>query len=154
MESWGVVFLGVIALGSLVQAGFLIGLALAGWRLAHRVDELSTRLDREIKPALENLTRVSRAAAEIADLATLQARRVDLLLADTVDKIEETTGVIQQLVVRPLKPLGGILAFLRGLQRGMEVYLQLGGGSVGPPGAPPVPPRRRSHTEDDEHLFI
>ena len=102
MESWGVVFLGLIALASLVQAGFLIGLALAGMRLARRVDELSARLDRELKPALDNLTRVSRAAAEVADLATLQARRVDLLLADTIDKIEETTGVIQQFVVRPL----------------------------------------------------
>jgi len=150
MESWGVFFLGLIALASLVQAGFLIGLALAGRRLAQRVDELSARLDREIKPALENLTRVSRAAAEIADLATLQARRVDLLLADTVEKIEETTGVIQTLLVRPLKPLGGILAFLRGLQRGMEVYRQLGRGMPGPPQAH----RRRSHTEDDEHLFI
>jgi len=149
MESWGVFFLGLIAFASLVQAGFLIGLVLAGRRLAQRVDELSARLDHEIKPALENFTRVSRAAAEIADLATLQARRIDLLLADTVDKIEETTGVIQQLVVRPLKPLGGILAFLRGLQRGMEVYRELGRGAPGPPLA-----RRRSHTEDDEHLFI
>jgi uncharacterized membrane protein YciS (DUF1049 family) len=61
-----------LALASLVQAGFLIGLALAGMRLARRVDELNARLDRELKPALENLTRVSRAAAEIADLATLQ----------------------------------------------------------------------------------
>ena len=119
-------------------------------RLARRVDELNARLDREIKPALENLTRVSRAAAEIADLATLQARRVDLLLADTIDKIEETTGVIQQFVVRPLKPIGGIFAFLRGIQRGLEVYTQLGRGAPGPPQAH----RRRSHTEDDEHLFI
>ena len=93
MESWGVFFLGLIAFASLVQAGFLIGLALAGRRLAQRVDALSAQLDREIKPALENFTRVSRAAAEIADLATLQARRLDLLLADTVEKIEETTGV-------------------------------------------------------------
>jgi len=151
MESWGVVFLGVIALASAVQAGFLIGLVVFGRRLARRMDELQLRLDREITPALENVTRVSRAAAEIADLATLQARRLDLLLADTIDKIEETTGAIQQLLVRPLKPIGGILAFLRGLQRGMEVYLQLGGGS-GAHGSHP-PPRRRSH-EDDEHLFI
>jgi hypothetical protein len=150
MESWGVVFLGLIALGSLAQAGFLIGLALAGMRIARRVDELNARLDRELKPALENLTRVTRAAAEIADLATLQARRVDLLLADTIDKIEETTGVIQQFVVRPLKPIGGVFAFLRGIQRGLEVYTQLGRGAPGPPQAH----RRRSHTEDDEHLFI
>ena len=146
MESWGVVFLGVIALASIVQAGFLVGLVIYGRRLAHRVDALQTRLDREISPALDNFNRVSRAAAEIADLATLQARRIDLLLADTIEKIEETTNVVQQLVVKPLKPIGGIVAFLKGLQRGMEVYLQLGRGGM--------PHRRRGHGEDDEHLFI
>ncbi len=155
MESWGVVFLGVIALAALVQAGFLVGLVVFGLRLARRMDEIQLRLDRDITPALENFTRVSRAAAEIADLATLQARRLDMLLADTIDKVEETTGVIQQLVVRPLKPVGGILAFLKGLQRGMEVYRQLGGraGQGGAPHAAPAPRRRHSH-EDDEHLFI
>jgi hypothetical protein len=157
MESWGIFFLGLIALAAVVQAGFLIGLVVFGLRLARRMDALQSRLDKEITPALENFTRASRAVAEISDLATLQARRLDLLLADTIEKIEETTGVIQQLVVRPLKPVGGILAFLRGLQRGMEVYRQLGGSvDPGASGAPPVPRRRRrsrSH-EDDEHLFI
>ena len=155
MESWGIFFLGVIALAAVVQAGFLIGNVVFGLRLARRMDQLQSRLDKDITPALKNFTRVSRAAAEISDLATLQARRLDLLLADTIEKIEETTGVIQQFVVRPLKPVGGILAFLRGLQRGMEVYRQLGGSAEhGAPGATPVPRRRGRSHEDDEHLFI
>jgi hypothetical protein len=145
METWAVVFLGVIALASVVQAGFLIGLAAYGRRLARRVDALQVKLDREIAPALASFDRVGRAAAEIADLATLQARRLDLLLADTIEKIEEATTAVQQLVVRPLKPIGAIVAFLKGLQRGIDVYLQLGRGGT---------PRRRGHGEDDEHLFI
>ena len=151
MESWGVFFLGVIALASVVQAGFLIGLVLYGRRVARRVDALQSRLDREISPALDNFTRVSRAAAEIADLATVQARRLDLVLADTIDKVEETTAVIQQVVVKPLKPIGGILAFLKGLQRGMEVFFEFDRGTA--LGRRPHPPRR-DHGEDDEHLFI
>ncbi len=149
MEFWRVFFLGVIALSAVAQAIFLIGVVVFGRRLSRRMDALQARLDRDFTPALDNFARVTRSAAEIADVATLQARRVDLLLADTIEKIEETTGVIQQFVIGPLKPIGGILAFLKGLQRGMEVYLQLGGRA---PGAHP-PPRRRSH-EDDEHLFI
>jgi hypothetical protein len=152
MESWGVLFLGVIALASVVQAGFLIGLVLYGRRLAQRVDALQVRLDREISPALENFNRVSRAAAEIADLATLQARRFDLVLADTIEKVEETTATIQQFVVRPLKPIGGIVAFLKGLQRGMEVFFRPDGSAA--PLGPRPHPRRRGHGEDDEHLFI
>jgi hypothetical protein len=145
METWGVVFLGVIALASVVQAGFLIGLVVYGRRLAHRVDALQVKLDREIAPALANFDRVGRAAAEIADLATLQARRLDLLLADTIEKIEEATTAVQQLVVRPLKPIGAIIAFLKGLQRGVDVYFQLGRAGAS---------RRRGRGEDDEHLFI
>jgi hypothetical protein len=151
MESWGVFFLGVIALASVIQAGFLIGLVVYGRRLAHRVDALQVRLDREISPALANFNRVSRAAAEIADLATLQARRLDLVLADTIDRIEETTATVRRLVVRPLKPIGGIVAFLKGLQRGMEVYFQFDRSA--PPEQRPHR-RRRGHGEDDEHLFI
>jgi hypothetical protein len=151
MESWGVFFLGIIALAAVVQAAFLIGIVIFGRRLAQRLDALQTRLDREISPALDNFRRVSRAAAEIADLATLQARRVDLVLADTLDKIEGVTATVQQLVVRPLKPIGGIVAFLRGLQRGMEVFFQADRGA---PLDRRPPPRRRGHGEDDEHLFF
>src|SRR5512144_1910065 len=120
METWGVVFLGVIAAGSLVQGAFLIALIVFGRRLSQRIDG-------DITPALENFGKVSRAAAEIADLAALQARRVDLLLADTVEKIEETTTLVQQLVVRPLKPIVSLLAFLKGVQRGVDVFLQVRG---------------------------
>jgi methyl-accepting chemotaxis protein len=151
METWGVVFLGVIALAAVVQAAFVIGLAVFGRRLGRRLDALQTRLDREITPALGNLTRVSRNAAEISDLATLQARRIDLLLSDTIEKIEETTTVVQQLVLRPLKPLAEILAFVKGLQRGLDVYFRLDRDRR--PHAPHVP-RRRGHPEDEEHLFI
>lgn len=152
MESWGVFFLGVIAVTSVVQAGFLVGLVVFGLRLARRLDALQARLDREISPALDNFNRVSRAAAEIADLATLQARRLDVALADTIERVEETTAAIQQFVLRPLKPVGGILAFLKGLQRGLEVFFHA------ERAAPPVHRRpvlrRRGHGEDDEHLFI
>jgi hypothetical protein len=151
MESWGLFFLGIIALAAVVQAGFLIGLVVYGRRLAQRVDALQVRLDREISPALDNFNRVSRAAAEIADLATLQARRFDLVLADTIEKIEETTATVQNFVLRPLKPVGVTLAFLKGLQRGMEVFFQHDRSA--PPAHRPHP-RRKGHGEDDEHLFI
>ncbi len=149
MNTWGVFFLGVIALASTVQGVFLIALMLFGRRLSHRIDALQARIDRDVTPALDNLGRISRAAAEIADLAALQARRVDLLLADTVEKIEETTTTVQQLVLRPLKPLAAVLAFVKGLQRGLDVYLRLDERRQRPTVA-----RRRHGAEDDEHLFI
>ena len=151
METWVVVFLGVIALSSIVQAGFLIGLMIGGRRVARRVDALSDRIDREIHPALDNLSRITRNVAEVTDLVTLQARRIDDVLADTIEKIEDTTDTIRRVIVKPLGPLVDIAAFFKGIRRGLAVYSQLGGLE----GQGRVRPGRRRHTTDeDEHLFI
>jgi hypothetical protein len=148
-ESWGVVFLGVIALSSLVQAGFLIGLAVAGRRLTKRLDTMQDRIDREIRPAMDNLARISRNFAEVTDLVTLQARRIDDLLADTIEKIEDTTTMIRRVVVRPLGPLVDLTAFLKGVRRGVEVYYKLRGLEKSRHRPPP-----RRVADEDEHLFI
>jgi len=147
MDTWGVVFLGIIAASAVVQAGFVIGLAVLGGRLARRLDVLQEKLDKELGPALQNLERVSRNAAEISDLATLQARRIDLLLVDTIEKVEDATSTVQRLVARPLRPVSHGLAIFRAVRKGFEVFSRLGGDPSS--GAP-----RRRHVEDDEHMFI
>ncbi len=149
MDTWGVVFLGIIAVASVVQSAFLIGLMLEGKKLSQRVADMQDKIEREIKPSLDNVTRVTRNLAEVSDLAVLQARRVDGLLADTIEKVEETTTLIRKVVLRPIGPLVDIAAFLKGIRRGLEVYQQLRGFErrerVG---------RRTSAEDDDEHLFI
>jgi hypothetical protein len=147
MEGLGVGFLGIIALSSLVQAAFIIGLALNARRLGRRVEEMHQRMDRDLRPTLESLSRISRNLAEVSDTAVLQARRIDGLIADTVDKIEDTTAVVRSFVVRPLGPLADILAFLRGVRRGIQVYSQYRGHDSAVRGS------RRRYSED-EHLFI
>lgn len=148
MQTWGVVFLGIIAVAALVQASFLIGLATTGRRLAHRLDALQARLDQELVPALQSLERFTRNAAEISDLATLQARRVDLMLVDTIEKVEDTTALLQRLVLRPLRPLSYGLALLRAVRRGIDVYLRLSRHAAADGAG------RRRHHEEEEHLFI
>jgi hypothetical protein len=148
METWGVVFLGAIAVATVVQAAFLTALAVAGLRLARRLDALQAQIDQQIAPALKGVERISRNAAEISDLATVQARRVDLLLADTIDKVEDTVAVVQRLVVRPLGPVANLLAVLRGVQAGIDVFLRLERAERPPASS------RRGQAEDDEHLFI
>lgn len=148
METWGVVFLGIIALAALVQASFLIGLAATGRRLAKRLDALQARLDQELVPALQNLERVTRNVAEISDLATLQARRIDLMLVDTIEKVEDTTTLLQRLFLRPFRPVSYGLAFLRAVRHGIGVYRRLSRHARSDGAG-----RHRQH-EDDEHLFI
>jgi hypothetical protein len=150
MESWGVAFLGVIALGSLVQTAFLIGILVMGRRLGRRVDEMQGRFEREMRPSLDSLSRVTRNLAEVSDLATLQARRIDEALADTLDKVQEATSNVHRFFVRPLGPLADVAAVIKGLRRGLDVYHRLSG--LDSP-RKRVPPRRHAAGED-EHLFI
>jgi len=147
MDSLGVTFLGVIALASVVQAGFIVGLMIYGRRLAQRLDELQQRLDREIRPTFENLSRITRNLSEVSDLAVLQARRVDDLLADTVGKIEEAMELVRRVIIRPLGPLAEITAFFKGIRRGLDVFHQLRGQDNQGRGS------SRRYVED-EHLFI
>jgi|RhiMetdeSRZDD1v2_1073273.scaffolds.fasta_scaffold582839_2 hypothetical protein len=148
MDTWGVVFLGIIALGSLIQSAFLLRIAMAGRELTRRFEELQERVDRDLRPTLDNLTRVTRNLAEVSDVAVLQARRVDDLLADTVEKIEGTTTLVKQVVLRPLGPLMDIAAFFKGVRRGLEVYQTLRGFDRR------ERPPRGGYADDDEHLFI
>jgi len=147
MESWGVVFLGVIAASSVVQAVFLIGLARAGQRLGRRVEELQRRVDQDLRPGLENLTRVTHSLASIADLAAAHAQHAGDVLSGAVDRVEETVALVQKMVLKPLGSLAEVMALLKGVRHGIEVYRQLGSA-------------RREHRgaarryQDDEHLFI
>jgi hypothetical protein len=148
METWGVVFLGLIAVGTLVQTAFLVRIVMAGRELSQRLVELQERVDRELRPTLDNLSRVTRNLAEVSDVAVLQVRRVDDLLADTIEKIEGTTTLVKQVVLRPLGPLVDIAAFFKGVRRGLEVYQTLRGFDRR------ERPPRGGYAEDDEHLFI
>ena len=147
-ETSGVtVLLAVIALSSLVQGAILLGLAWGGRRLARRVDELQGRVDRDIRPALDSLTRVSRNLAETSDLAVVQVRRLEGFLGDAFDRIEDTRRQIQRAARVPLGALDRATAVFRSVRRGLDVYHRLGGLQTQARG------RARSYRED-EHLFI
>jgi len=147
MDSWGMVFLGLIALGSLIQALVIIGVALGGLRVAKRVQAMQASVDRELRPALESLTRVARNASQVAEVVNVQARRVEDLVGLTVARLDEARTQVRGRISRPVASLADVGALLKGFRRGLSVYRQLGGledrAGEGP---------RRYR--DDEHLFI
>jgi len=147
MSSLGELFLGLIAISVAIQTTLLVLVSRRGTRLASQLEELKSRVDREIRPTLDNLSRVTRNLSEVSDLAVLQARRVDDFLADTIDKVEETTSTLRRLILRPLGPLADLAALLKGIRRGVQVYRHLRGfESRGKVTSPPY--------SEDEHLFI
>jgi hypothetical protein len=146
MDSWGTILLGVIALGSFIQALVIIGVALGGLRVAKRVQKMQASVDREIRPALDSLMRVANNATEVAEVVTTQARRVENLVGLTVERLDMARAQVRRRVARPMASLADVGALLKGFRRGLSVYRQLGGLQEQAGGS------RRYR--DDEHLFI
>jgi hypothetical protein len=104
-------------------------------------------VDRDIRPALDSLSRLARNLSETSDLAVVQVRRLEGFLGDAFERIEETRRQVQRAARIPLGALDRANAVFRSVRRGLDVYHQLGGLQTQARG------RARSYRED-EHLFI
>jgi hypothetical protein len=121
METWGVAFLGVVALASVVQVAGLVTLVVLGLRLTRRLGEVQARLDRELSPALADLARASRSVAEVAELASARGRHIDRLLGDTIDRVSDTASLVAPLV-GPFRAASSALALVLALRRGLRLF--------------------------------
>ena len=147
MDDLALVLLGLIALGSFVQGAFLVYVGVSGLRLARRVGAIQRSVEEEIRPAADNIARVASDLAEVSELATAQARRVEEMVAETVLRAEEIRVRVAEAATRPLDSVRGLGAALTALRRGVHVYRQLGALGAERRGAA----RRYA---GDEHLFI
>jgi DNA-binding PucR family transcriptional regulator len=147
MQSWGLVFLGVIALSSLVQGFFLLGLGWGGLKLMRRVEELYGRVEGELSPVLANVSRITESVSEVTEVASAQVQRVEALVDHTLGRAEETRAQVREAMTVPLGGLVEVSALLKGFRRALDVYKQLGALEAQGRGA-----GRRYR--DDEHLFI
>ncbi|MDP3718482.1 MAG: hypothetical protein Q8T13_12025 [Acidobacteriota bacterium] len=103
MSDTGELFLGVIALAVLLMAVIQVAAIVAGIRLARRVDQLATQLERDVKPLLANLTAVTTEAARTAALAARQVERFDQVFAELTERVDQTLAAAQSFVIGPAK---------------------------------------------------
>lgn len=140
------VFLAVIALTALLQAAF-VGAMAFGLRIGRRrLEEAEERLEATLVPRIREAARLTSAAADLSEKSLIQARRVDALLAETSRKAERHLdqaavrfeGAVEKAALRVdsaletratrlrehhvLRRLTGAAAFLKGLQRVLEVW--------------------------------
>jgi hypothetical protein len=141
-----VVFLSVIALVALMQAAFVGALAF-GVRIGGRkLEAFELSFEAAVVPQIRNAARLTRAAAGLSEKTLAQAQRVDTLLAETARKAErhldEATvrfeGAVERAAIRVdaalddratrvresrlLRRLTSAAAFLKGVQRALEVW--------------------------------
>ena len=158
MHTLVIVFLAVIALTSLLQAGAAVAAAIAARKLGQHFDELEDRFERELRPGLARVARVVGAAADISDQARGHAERIDGAVAgaadrvnDVVDRvargvqdrvagsIEKVEGHALRQVRQATRPFARAAAIVEGFRRGVIVWRER-------------PPRRRSDAAEPPHV--
>lgn len=127
MNEWSGVFLGIIAVATLIMALIQVGAIIAILRVAKQAQASIAMLQRDVTPLLADarpllsdarplLTR----AHEIADeasrtmvIATAQAQKVDRLVTDLARRVDETSVLVQQAIVTPAREGIAIVAAIK-----------------------------------------
>ena len=113
--------LGVIAFASLLQAVALVLVARDGARMFRRLDAFAERMGRELRPAVADLERASENFAEVSDLAAVQARRLDTVVSEAIERIERATDVLRDVILPAAGRLVTAAAAFRGLRKGLQI---------------------------------
>jgi hypothetical protein len=135
-------FLGIIAVATLVMAIVQLGVVIAAGLLVRRLSRLMDQFEQEIRPLIGHLTAAGRDASRAAALATIQVERADQLFADVCTRAEQTLDTVQATILTPLREGR---ALLNAFRAGLDVIREF----RKPPSKNPQAPRK-----DDETLFI
>ena len=140
------VFLAVIALTALLQAGFLAAVAIGMRRGNQKLGEFEQKFEADVVPQIREAAKLTDRAADLAEKTLAQAHRMDGLVADASLRAEryidqaaaklETAAsraairVDSELALRAervrghriVRRLSSASAFITGIQRALEVW--------------------------------
>jgi methyl-accepting chemotaxis protein len=149
MENLIPLFIALTGAAVLLQAGMLVALYLSVRKSSVRMEALAVEVKTKALPAIEtaqailaelrpkltviadNLTetthsvrsqveRLDATVDDVVDRARLQIIRTDELLSRTLDRVEETSEMVQRTVVSPVRQFSGLI---QGVTAGIEFLL-------------------------------
>jgi uncharacterized protein YoxC len=122
-------FLGIIAVATLVMAVIQVGAVIAILRVARQAQEVAASVQRDVKPLiadvkplLEKINAIAAEASRTASVATAQAQKVDTLVTDLTRRVDETSLIVQQAIITPAREGIAVVAAIKaalGVFRGM-----------------------------------
>lgn len=121
------VFLGAIALSSLVQAALLVALAIALYRLGRRADAFGQRVQEELRPHLERAAEIGTHVEQVTEAAARQLPELELTVQETARRVRHAGEAAERLFVRPLAAGALALAVFRAFRSvaGAGAFLKL-----------------------------
>jgi len=111
--NWSEAFLGAIAAATLLMAFIQLGAIVAILRFSRQAQQTLAEVQRDVRPLIAKATQVADEASRTAAIATAQAQKIDRLLTDLSERVEETAGVVQQAIVTPAKEGLALVAALK-----------------------------------------
>jgi len=121
---WRDIFLGVIAVATLLTAAGQIAIIVAAGRMARRLDEAVTQFERDVKPLFGHLNAIGRDASRAAALAAAQVERADRLFCEIASRVDYTLSTVHASIRRPaqegralLRAFGAAMQAIRELRR-------------------------------------
>jgi len=138
VSTWATVFLGIIAMATLVTAVLQVVLLVAGWQLVRRVTKFIEDIDRDIRPIIANVSSIASDASRIASLAAAQVERADQILNSAVVRLEDLLTNISSMVIKTMREGNALVMGVRAVMAAIQALRR----------------RRRGRSEDDEALFI
>ncbi len=140
MTSWGYVFLGAIAISTVLMALIQVGAIVFAAKLARRVDRLADRVEHEMKPVMASMTAVGNDAARLSALAVSQMQRADQAVSNLTQRADATLNVVQSALTAPARES---LALITGLKAAVAEFRNSRD-----------EPRGHGRGEDEDALFI
>jgi hypothetical protein len=133
------VFLGIIAVATLLTAVMQVVLLLAAARLVRRLTTFVDDIERDIRPILGHVSAIARDASRVASLAVAQVERADQAFTDAFRRVDQTLSHVQNIITSTLREGNALMMGIRAVMAAIRAFQRRQG-------------RRRS--EDDDALFI
>jgi hypothetical protein len=134
-------FLGIIALATLMMALVQLGAIVAAVRLAREAQRTLAAVQQDVRPLVARVSAIADEASKTATIAAAQAQKIDQLVTDVTRRIEQTSIVVQHAVITPAREGLAIVAALKaalGAVRGLHG----------------MRPGQGRHVEEEDPLFI
>jgi hypothetical protein len=139
--NWSDVFLGVIALATLIMAVIQVGAIVAAARIAKQAQQTLATVQQELKPLVSKAQNVAEEASRTAAVARAQAEKMDKLLSDLAVRVDYTSGVVQDAIIRPARESMAVVAAIKAAVDALRGFRD-------------VRPRHGRHADEEDPLFI
>jgi hypothetical protein len=140
-NGWSDVFLGVIAAATVIMALVQIGAIITALKLSRQAQQVLQSVHQEVRPLIARAQAIAEEASHTVAIATAQAHKVDRLITDLSQRVEETAGIVQEAIITPAR-------------EGLAVFAAVKAGLAALRGLRDIRPRNGRHAEEEDPLFI